>query len=218
MALSDWQPYSLGAGVLILEVINPVLGTGTGLPRASSSGDRIAADLSAKSGATLGVTYGLTRGKLRSYVIPHDVGSLNHQGLYCLANNSDIVNIPSNFYTLNMPSNSNDFHLVKYTNNVLIHYSGIPGGPAFDVLMTGGAWSHNVGIAIELEWFAYDSGVTYLYVRTGTQADYSDLSLLFTYTDTTSPHTVSVGEGVFGLYQGGVSRTLHENTTLIGIL
>jgi hypothetical protein len=67
---------------------------------------------------------------------------------------------------------------------------------------------------VEFEWDASSGTACALIVRTGSMLDFSNLSVLLDYVDTSSPLLESVAEGLFVFSDNGFTDVYWDNTTI----
>ena len=191
MALSDWTQYENQNWSFLINVTTPIVSSGTGrLAFSPISGGTSLTNIVVT--ALSGRTKGVTKGKLRTlfrYDVPPTSGSVNWYGLAFMMSTEDITG-SANYYRAQYNFNTGRFELVKATaysvGTVLAQ------GPIF-------APGNNVTIGFEVEWIKDipELGGVAIFVKYGFATDYSDLTSVITYVDSTSPYLVSVAESIF---------------------
>jgi hypothetical protein len=204
MSLSDWEVYkSSGSLGVAIDTATPLVGSGSLQMVLSLSTGRCNLRLSSAH------SRGFLKGKVRTLLQPNSAGTTLKMGLYCMASQADIT------------TDGSFYRLMWYNGAVRLDKptSGIDHSPTE---LTSSAYSLSAGqtIALELEW-AYDLaewGGTRLVGRVGSATDFSDLAEVIAYTDTSTPLSTSVGEGLFSYTTSGAKTVLGDETTIFELL
>lgn len=164
-----------------------------------------------------GLQRGLTRGRIFTIVKALETpNSLNSFGLFCMASS--------------LESHSTGVHyrlqVTGGTTNNLKAFESTTGGFGFTVnqgTQLGASqdvtWN-TIGntLSLGLEWDSTNQGFhggTQLKIYAGTATDFSDLALVLTVVDTTSPLVASVAEGIFIVQDSGLVHRVQVDDTSI---
>ena len=194
MALSDWTQYVDQNWSFLINVTTPIISSGTGrLAFTSISGGTSLTNIVVT--ALSGRTKGVTKGKLRTlfrYDVPPPSGSVNWYGLAFMMSAENAATGSGNHYRAQYNFNTGRIELIKALSTTISGGSVIAQGPIFSP-------GNNVTIGFEVEWIKDipELGGVAMFVKYGFATDYSDLTPVITYIDTTSPFLVSVAESIF---------------------
>ena len=145
-------------------------------------------------------TRGFPLGILRT-LIRCDTSQQTHAGFFCMASQDVGIADAGSVYTIGIDS-SRRIGVWKITSG------GLVSGTRTEILLTDDVLTPGTRYGLEIEWHAdveNFGGVEFI-VKLGTALDFSDLALIATETDTTSPLLVSAAEGLY-LTTQGVSQT-----------
>lgn len=229
-AYSDWDIYgttsqdqyqtSIGTPELSLSLLSqseggqaavsgvPLVGTGTMRMRAQSG----ALQLIPTFPSATATARGLTAGKIRSVVRWDNHGGVARFGLVAM---QSVLNLTTgtgsqgNAYVclFDTASATNVIRLGKMSTMFLGEWNTLmSSAPAQFVSQTARA--------VEFEWDASSGVNCALVVRTGSALDFSNLTVLLDYIDTSSPLLTSVAEGLFALYVSGNVDVYWDSTTI----
>jgi hypothetical protein len=201
VALSDWTVYKTSGEAALIDTSAPLVGSGSLKITTNTTGvvELVRADSGERA---------FTKGRIRTLM--KATGPLTNPwaGIYCMASQADLTATGSCYCLVLGSAAGNVVRIIKQTAG-LDNGSGSVASAAFAV---------DVGTlyCLELEW-DYDpvtwSG-TRLSGRAGVQSDFSDLTELVTYTDTSSPLTTSVGEGIFVASFSASETYFFDKTTI----
>ena len=193
MALSDWTQYVNQNWSFLINVTTPIISSGTGrlgFAPANSGSSYSNIVVTALSGRTKGVTKGKLRTLFR-YDVPPSAGTVGAYGLVFMMSNEDI-NSSGNHYRVQYNFFTGRFELMK----------AIASGPTGGTLLAQGpifSPGNNVILGLEVEWIKDipELGGVAIFVKYGFETDYSDLTPVITYVDSTAPLLVAVAESIF---------------------
>jgi hypothetical protein len=196
VALADWTFSKNRAGLTsAIDGTNPLVGAGSLLLTNTS-------DLSYANIQTMHCVYtankGFTRGRLRTLIKVHSSTVRGMFGVYFMASQADVTASGSCYYATlvrDLNAGTRTLRVDKVTSGLDQQY---PSGTPTTFATVSSAFSVDTTKALEVEWVS-DAAVlagTRIIVRTGDQTDFSDLAEVMDYTDTTSPLTTTVGEGL----------------------
>jgi hypothetical protein len=211
--VTEWQSDTSVSGGKVAEVIHytasPIIGNRSLSIEDSGgvSGSPIA------GGAVYPVTptysRGFVMGRLRTLIRVDDPGI--HAGIYCMASQDIGIAGAGSAYVFGPVGASNELHLSRVS-------SGVSSVSLLDLVDLGVNLTTGVTKAIELEWKS-DIGIfggIQFKIRIGNATDFSDLSLVSTYTHVDTPLTASAAEGLYGANAGilSTSRYIFDNTSV----
>jgi hypothetical protein len=185
MALADWEVHAANA-LVTLDTINTITGTSS-LRIAGNSGFAVGYANILPSKASLH-PHGFTRGALRALFKPVGLGSGRQIGLSCMQSDRNITTTGTVFYS------------AEATGTALVLNKGTSSIQSSRTQLATTSYTMVVGtvFALELQWdLLLDelNGID-LVVRLGTLTDFSDLTQVLHYIDTSSPLQISRGEGI----------------------
>jgi len=200
MPYSDWEITKTDSGLLaVLDIISPLKDVGSLRIDNSdimASVDRCMASARLTSAHQRGVTKGRARTLVHFKTASYSSNGECGIGLYCMQNQADIMASGGAAYmfTLSSYSPNHRWRLGKCTNGITGYFDVT--SLAAEIMtftpVTGTTY------AMELEWVydAVELGGTLLVARAGEADDFSDLQEIYKLTDTSSPLTTSIGEGL----------------------
>jgi hypothetical protein len=214
MSLADWDKFGSTYTVSI-DNATPLVGSGSLFIDFSGSSNSSRGNLLPKDPGSLSGK--LIRGKIRALFQYTVLASNNGPGLFCLASQRDLSSTGSCYFISFKRDQINRLTLYK-SNNVGTTIEEIGGLTplAFAVLST----SANTTYSLELEWYVDIPNLsgTQLKVRVGSATDFSDLALVMSTIDVSSPLTTTVGEGISLSGSGGSNDYRADKTTLISLV
>lgn len=153
---------------------------------------------------------GQLKGKLRTlvHVIP-TAGGVKEAGLYCLSGQTNLITT-GNCYLAYFTTALNNFNFIIAKSG-----NGIEGFGSAMALATSPTmqWAEGTTFALEFVWDATGTSAV-LVLRLGSATDFSDLTNLLSYEDTTSPFLTSSGEGLFHSDVSSPMQVLWDSTSL----
>jgi hypothetical protein len=189
MAFSDWDFFKTGSATESLQPTGFILGASS-LEVICNGSDEWQGQLDA------GQTRGFTVGKVRTLMKAVSVtGTLSqvYPGLFCMSESEDVTAINQDLYMVAVnPNNVADNIELKRLINSIDQFNTATTLASAQIDFTVG---NTIGLELEWQLDLVNIGGIALRVRTGTQTDFSDLSLRFTYIDP-SPLTTSFAEGL----------------------
>ncbi len=209
MSLADWDAYITNVGLgLSINVLTPLVSTGSGRIGGTLGGGTNTAIVNPTVAS--GRTAGVTQGKFRTLFRYDDFTSAGKIGISFLQSNKDVGTGASDFYSAYLLQTDGKLYLRKTTADIIT-----AGTTLSSVYFSPGI---NTIFSLEVEWIVDEAelGGTAMFVRTGFETDYSDLTTMITYLDTTSPFTTSVSESLFvvELSAGGLFNVDFDQTAL----
>ncbi len=186
----------------------PLVGTGTMRMRAQSGALHL---IPTYPGATA-IARGMTAGKIRSVVRWDNHGGVARFGLVAMQSVLDLTpetGEEGDAYVclFDTASSANAIRLGKMSTMFLGEWNTLMSSASAQFVS-------QTARAVEFEWDASSGLNCALVVRTGSALDFSNLTVLLDYIDTSSPLLTSVAEGLFALYVSGNADVYWDNTTL----
>lgn len=154
--------------------------------------------------------HGITKGRMRTLVrFPTFTVNNHHYGILSMMSTRDPVSggTPGNFYACLVKPFTNTIDIRKFSSDVF-YTSGDPGVSLVSAPVPApqNPQAINTVYAMEFLWFldVANFGGCLFQVKFGSALDYSDLAIIpaLTFIDTSTPHLVSVAEGI-GVTDGG---------------
>jgi len=193
------------------DLVNVPLGTAALIAVRLSGTAALAGNYAPKT--TTGVTQGVTAGTLQIVLHASDIQSTEDGGgLLCMQSHRDMTAVGTSAYGLLWrPTRTTTvgFALIKITNGLL---------DAGNITVLSSLIAPAITRTAQLRWtVADDDSSVLLETFYGSQVNFSDLLLRFSYIDSTSPLITSVTEGGFALATSGQSyRLTFDHMTLKG--
>lgn len=183
----------------------PLLGTGTMRLRVQSGTLLVIP----KSPGGLATERGLVAGKCRTVLRWNDQGGVSRWGLTAMQSVLNLTSVSGNAYVclFDTLSFNNRIHLGKMSATTLGSWTTLASSSAAQFV-------DDTPLAVEFEWNASAGDACSLVIRTGTATDFSNLGVLLTHTDLSSPFVTSVAEGLFGVQVSGSVDVYFDNTTI----
>ena len=214
MSFSQWEKFTLGAATFSLDTITTIVGSSS-LKLASVLAGQANTLPSSSSLLPCALTKGALRTLIKTVSLPNNV----QVGLYCMANTRNATQGTSrtSYYVhfRNTGVSTGEVRLLKNSSGI---------GGASVVMATFPTMNQPTGstFSLELQWtVAIDeiNGVD-LVVRYGSLTNFSDLTDVIHIIDTSSPLTITQGEGIGANDPTGISAwdVRYDQTTLLRIL
>lgn len=216
MALADWTTNFSGVTVS-LEITTPLVGNGS-LKHVVPAGSHTA------NMYLTNFAKGFTKGRIRTllrYVVRPSANAQCGSGIIFMQSNLNPVTTASNYYkfflgpgTAGGSPGTQYWQLTKHTSRTLVQTpSNILVETSSETAANNDYWP------IQIEWIVDLAGLggTRLTASKGTKnsTDFNTLATIYDHLDTSTPHTTSVGEGLFTVAYGtGVFTTIFDETSI----
>ena len=240
MALSDWTSYTDGGtigggspqGSVFTDIVTPIDGTGSVALTHAPSNEFQSINLVP---ATL--PKGFEAGRMRTLIRIDDLDDPsmqeNHFGILFMQSQENMADFDGGGQSYGLSLSVGEgfspqsFRLWKFTGGLNGGSGTLDTMQILDSVALPFTLTSGIVVGIEVEWrtepeVISEIGGALIICRAGEETDFSDLQDLITFTDTTSPYTTTVAEGIFAGFKNqmasGNNRVTFDLTTLVEII